>query len=370
MRRLPDAEEILTVLAARFVHDPKFEIRVNGMQRIFSEIEGRVSEQVLELGEGRRAKVTVIDSSRLNHSAVHQGIAFWVQQRLVGSPSWSIGQIASFDGRTRFARRYKVVVDTEGFEPGIDVSEDWTAFRATDAVRDLYRATAEHIGKVAQDLATEIVEAASEDALVQNRTELASLGQGARLEVAEFTKVVAQAHPTISPDFLATAVKAVIHLERTKSGAALLQKLSSLPPDDITGLDRLLTEWTVKDALRVLDEIDSRIGVIETIRRLADDPHTDELHTLHPLILRSRWVFGPEFESQEGCSNVTLQTVARELFKGTEAQFINERHRPDIVVLPEKTTWQMTGIESFDPVDTTLTRMQHVLVIELKKGGF
>lgn len=370
MRKLPDADEILTVLAARFVHDPEFEIRVNGVQRSFSEIEGRVSEEVLDLGAGRRATVIVIDSTRLNHSSVHQGIAFWVQRRLVGSPSWSIGQIASFDGRTRFARRYKVIVDTEGFEPGVDVSEDWTAFRATDAVRDLYRATAEHIGKVAQDLATEIVEAASEDALVQNRTELASLGQGARLEVAEFTKVVAQAHPTISPDFLATAVKAVIHLEKTKSGAALLQKLSSLPADDITGLDRLLTEWTVKDALRVLDEIDSRIGVIETIRRLADDPQTDELHTLHPLILRSRWLFGPEFESQEYCSNVTLQTVARELFKSTEAQFINERHRPDIVVLPEKTTWQMTGIESFDPVDTTLTRMQHVLVIELKKGGF
>ena len=282
-------------------------------------------------------------------------------------PIW---QIASFDGRTRFARRYKVIVDTEGFEPGVDVAEDWTAFRATDAVRDLYRATAEHIGKVAQDLAAEIVEAASEDALVQNRTELASLGQGARLEVAEFTKVVAQAHPTISPDFLATAVKAVIHLEKTKSGAALLQKLSSLPPDDITGLDRLLTEWTVKDALRVLDEIDGRISVIETIRRLASDPNTDELHTLHPLILRSRWLFGPEFESQEYCSNVTLQTVARELFKSTEAQFINQRHRPDIVVLPDKTTWQMTGIESFDPVDPTLTQIQQVLVIELKKGGF
>lgn len=312
----------------------------------------------------------VIDSTRLNHTSLHQGIAFWVQRRLVGSPSWAVGQIANFDGRTRFARRYKVIVDTEGFEPGTDVAEDWTAFRSTDAVRELYRATADHIGKVAQELSAYIVEASSEDALAQNRTELASLGQGARLEVAEFTKVVAQAHPTISPDFLATAVKAVIHLEKTKSGAALLQKLSSLPPDDVAGLDRLLTEWSVKDALRVLDEIDSRISVIETIRRLSDDPHTDELHTLHPLILRARWLFGPEFESQEYCSNVTLQTIARVLFKSQDAQFINERHRPDIVVLPDKTTWQMTGIESFDLVDPTLTRMQQVLVIELKKGGF
>lgn len=367
-RKLPDAEEILTVLAARFVHDPEFEIRVNGIQRSFTEIDGRVSEETLDLGGGRSATVIVIDSTRLNHSSVHQGIAFWVQRRLVGSPSWAIGQVANFDGRTRFARRYKVIVDTHGFEA--DVEPDWTAFRATDAVRDLYRAAAEHIGKVAQDLAAEVVEAASEDALTQNRTDLAMLGQGARLEVAEFTKVIAQAHPTISPDFLATAVKAVIHLEKTKSGAALLQKLSTLPPNDIEGLDRLLTEWTVKDALRVLDEIDSRISVIETIRRLADDPNTDELHTLHPLILRSRWLFGPEFESQEYCSNVTLQTVARELFKNSEAKFINERQRPDIVVLPETTTWQMTGIESFDPVDPTLTQIQHILIIELKKGGF
>lgn len=367
-RKLPDADEILTVLAARFVHDPEFQVRVNGVLRPFAEIEGRVSESTIDLDAGRSATVIVIDSTRVSHSSVHQGIAFWVQRRLVGTPSWSIGQVASFDGRTRFARRYKVIVDTQGYEA--DVEPDWTGFCTSDAVLALHRATAEHIGKVAQELAAEIVEEASADALTQNRAELATLGQGARLEVAEFTKVVAQAHPTASPDFLATAVKAVINLEKSKSGAALLQKLSSLPPEDIDGLNQLLTEWSIKDALRVLDEIDSRISVIETIRRLADDPSTDELHTLHPLILRSRWLFGPEFESQEYCSNATLRTVARELFNSSDAQFINERNRPDIVVLPDKTTCQITGIESFDVADPTLTRLQNVLLIELKKGGF
>ena len=366
-RKLADAEEILTVLAARFVHDPEFEIHVNGAQRPFAEIQGKVSEQTLDLGAGRSATVIVIDSTRLNHSSVHQGIAFWVQRRLVGSPSWSVGQVANFDGRTRFAKRYKVIVDTQGYES--EVEQDWTAFRSNDIVRDLYQATAEQIGKVAQELAAEIVEATSEDALSQNRTELATLGQGARIEVAEFTKVVAQAHPTMSPEFLATAVKALINLEKSKSGAALLQKLATLSADDINGVDRLLEEWSIKDALRVLDEIDSRIGVIETIHRLAKDPSTDELHTLHPLILRSRWLFGPEFESHEYCSNVTLKTVAAELFKNKQAQFINDRNRPDIVILPQKTTWQMTGIESFDPADPTLTQIQQVLVIELKKGG-
>ena len=41
-RKLPDADEILTVLAARFIHDPEFEIRVNGVLRHFADIEGRV----------------------------------------------------------------------------------------------------------------------------------------------------------------------------------------------------------------------------------------------------------------------------------------------------------------------------------------
>jgi len=366
-RKLPDAEEILTVLAARFIHDPEFEVRVNGASRSFSELEGRVSETELQLSEGRGAKVTVIDSTRLNQSSVHQGVAFWVQGRLVGAPSWTVGQSA-FDGRTRFARRYKVIVDTSGFEA--EVEQDWTGFKPGAASRELFVRTAEEIGRVAQELAAEVVEESSADALAQSRAELRSLGGGAQREVAEFTKAVAQAHPTMSPEFLATAVKAVINLERTKSGAALLQRLSSLSSDDIAGLDKLLTEWTVKDALRVLDEIDSRLGVIETIRRLAEDKTTDELHTLHPLVLRSRWLFGPEFESDEYRSNSTLQTIARDLFKDANAQFINERNRPDVVVLPDRTTLQLTGIEGFDHADPTLAQLQHVLVIELKRGGF
>lgn len=367
-RKLPGADEILAVLAARFVHDPEFTIQVNGKSLAFHEIEGKVSESTLEIDVAHSAKVIVIDSTRLSHSSVHQGIGFWVQRRLVGAPSWTIGQVAHFDGRTRFARRYNVIVDTQGFES--EVESDWTAFRGTDAVAELYRRTAKQISVVALELAAEIVDESSTDALMQNRSELATLGNGARVEVAEFITSIAHAHPTIAPEFLSAAVKAVINLEKSKSGAALLQKLAALQPDDIDGLDKLLTEWTVKDARRVLDEIDDRLSVIETISRLAGDPNTDELHTLHPLILRSRWLFGPEFESQEYCSNATLQTVAKKLFDSHDAIFINEKNRPDVVVLPDKTTCQLTGIESFDLSDSTLVRLQSVLLIELKKGGF
>lgn len=367
-RNLPDPDEILTVLAARFIHDPEFEIRVNGETRRMQDIEGIVERAEIDFGGGNSATVIVIDSTRVNHSSVHQGIAFWVKHRLVGTPAWTVGTVHSFDGRTRFARRYKVIVDTQGFET--EVESDWTSFKKSERVHELFKKTTECIIRVAASIAAEIVEESSEDALTENRLALASLGRGAQSEVADFTKAIAQAHPTVSPDFLATAVNAVINLEKSKSGAALLQKLSALPANDIDSLDRLLDEWTIKDALRVLDEIDSRLSVIETISRISGDPNTDELHTLHPLVLRSRWLFGPEFESEEYCSNVSLQTVARELFKNRAPEFDNPKKRPDIVVLPDKTTIQLTGIESFDVADPTLSRIQNVLVIELKKGGF
>jgi hypothetical protein len=368
LRNLPDPDEILSILAARFVHDPEFTIRVNGRSLAFHEIEGKVSESTIEIDPAHSATVIVIDSTRVSHSSIHQGIAFWVQQRLVGHPSWSVGQIAQFDGRTRFAKRYNVVVDTQGFES--DVEEDWTRFKPSEIVTQLYRTTAEKVTEIAKELAAEVVDESSTDALMQNKRELATLGTGAQREVAEFTKAVAQAQPTATPDFLATVVRAVINLEKSKSGAALLQKLSVLRPEDIDGLDKLLAEWTVKDALRVLDEIDTRLSVIETISRLAADRSTDELHTLHPLILRSRWLFGPEFESEEYCSNATLQTVSKRLFQKPGAQFINDKNRPDVVILPDKTTFQLTGIQGFDPEEPTLVRLQNVLLIELKKGGF
>jgi len=367
-RKMPDANEIITVLAARFIHDPGFQIRVNGTPLTLAKLEQHARTHTLQLSDGRTAKVIVIDSTQQNHSSIHQGVAFWVEHRLVGNPSWVIGQVANFDGRTRFAKRYKVIVDTQGFEE--QVIQDWTGFQSTPAVEELFKAAADCISQVADELSAEVVEATSEDALVQNRSELKSLGQGAQLEVTAFTKAVAQAHPMVSPEFLATAVKAVINLEKSKSGASLLQKLANLPATDIEGLDSLLADWSVKDALRVLDEIDGRLSVIEAITRLAEDPDTDELHTLHPLILRSRWLFGPEFESMEYCSNMTLKSVAKQLWGDGDASFINERKRPDIVVLPDRSTVQLVGIEQFDPQDTSVAQMQNILLIELKKGGF
>lgn len=93
----------------------------------------------------------------------------------------------------------------------------------------------------------------------------------------------------------------------------------------------------------VLSDIDRRFVTMEMIVRLATDPRVEE-RTLHELVLRSLWLFGPEYELAKYCSNATLRTVARKLFGYVGAEFDNERNRPDFVVAPGHPMRSLTSV--------------------------
>ena len=136
------------------------------------------------------------------------------------------------------------------------------------------------------------------------------------------------------------------------------------------GLNKILENWTIKDALTVLDEIDKRISVIEAIRKLSNDSTVDELHVLHPLIANARWIFGPEFDSPEYSFNSQLQTAIEKVFgkKNDRSIFNNNKKRPDLVAV-SKSVFSVTSTVSFDN-ETGLSMLNKVLIIELKRGGF
>lgn len=144
---------------------------------------------------------------------------------------------------------------------------------------------------------------------------------------------------------------------------------AGLPESDIEELDRLLQEWTVRDALTVLDEIDDRMTVIEALRKLTADPAIDELRTLHPLVTRARWLFGPEFDSPEFASNMSLENAVQKIFgqRLAKGAFIKPRNRPDLVIL-EDATLSAVATEQVDSTNG-LARMREVLLIEVKRGG-
>lgn len=367
-RHLPDPDRIREILSARFLHDPAFVVRVNGQSISLPEHTGLIEQIKLQVTDTLDVQAYVIDTTKTATSTLYQGIAFWVNNRLVGTPSWLVGNASILDGRGRFAKRYSIVI-SGGAEWIPELEPDWSRFKVTDTVKTLNEVVCRYAIDIINKLSREFVDDSSEDALMRNREQFKELPTLARLEVATFTQELVKQHPAILPETLAMAVQAVINLEQSRSGTALLEKLTKLDESDIEGLDRLLSQWTVRDALSVLDEIDHRLSVIVAIEKLCADPHTDELHTLHPLVSQARWLFGPEFDSHEYASNVTLRSATEKVFKQKPDSnaFNNWRQRPDLVVMADS-TYSVVGTEAFDSYDQNLTSIRDVLIIELKKG--
>ncbi len=367
-RHLPEERRIREILSARFLHDPQFVVRVNGQSVSLADQSGLIERTLLNIPGCPSAEAFVVDSSRAAKSTIYQGVAFWVNGRLVGSPSWVVGSEAVIDGRARFAKRYSIVVKTDDGWTS-EIEPDWARFKPGSKAVVLFEAVREYAQKVFAKLSSDLVEESSEEALVRNREEFKGLSQLGRIEVASFTRDLVKANPTVLPDTLSAAVQALINLEKSRGGAGLLEKLTKLDDSDIEGLDRLLSQWTVRDALSVLDEIDHRLAVVTAIEKLCGDPATDELHTLHPLVTQARWLFGPEFDSSEYASNVSLRTATAKIFgkRVATTAFANARQRPDIVSLADATC-SVVGTEAFDSANSNLMRIQDVLIIELKKG--
>jgi hypothetical protein len=367
-RHLPDADALRGILAGRFVHDPQFVVRVNGVSVALADQTGLIEKQDLRIPGCPPAEAFVVDTSRTAKYTLYQGIAFWVNGRLVGVPSWVVGSEAVIDGRARFAKRFSIVIKADDdWLP--EVEQDWVRFKSGKKVDALFEAARDYAKKVFAQISATLVEESSEEALVKNREDFKELSPLGRAEVASFARDLVKATPTVSQDVLSAAVQALINIEKARGGAALLDKLIKLDESDIEGLDRLLSEWTVNDALSVLDEIDQRLAVIAAIEKLSGDEAADELHTLHPLVTQARWLFGPEFDSSEYASNVSLKTAAEKVFgkQLSSDAFINAKKRPDILVLKDSTC-SIVGTEGFDHSDSMLTRIQSVLIIELKKG--
>ncbi len=366
-RNLPNPDRILEVISARFLHDPKFVVYINGRSVPLEEHQGLINQSVLKINDEITLEVMFIDTQKAARSTLYQGVAIWQGGRLVGEPSWTLGKSSVLDGRTRFAKRYTFVAKTNDLSE--HVNEDWTGFYNNEIMDLVFSKLSRHIMDAFSTLAKGMVDETKASIRKEFKEQYSELSPLGKFEVNEVIDSVVEAHPTSNQETLGIAVEAVIKLEKTRSGKALLQKLSQLSDDDISGLNRLLDQWTIKDALSVLDEISRRISVVEAIEKLSGDTKIDELKILHPLVSGARWLFGPEFDSAEYTSNQQLRTIIKKIFKidPNKNNFENDQKRPDLFILSDSTT-SITGAEQFN-IDTNLLEMRRILIIELKRGG-
>ncbi|MBR4157184.1 MAG: ATP-binding protein [Bacteroidales bacterium] len=368
-KNLPKTEKITEILSARFLHDPQFVITVNHVTLSLNDLIGENEPVEIDI-EGTNIHLTAyfIDTTKVGRKSVFQGIAFWQSGRLVGEPSWSLGKNLILDGRTTLAKRYTFIIKSNNLDEFI--KEDWSGFKISEDMEKVYKAVEDFVNKSLDSISSTTITNITENLDTPIKQSLEKSNPLVREEVKNIINEIVKNNPKVKQESVDLVVQTVINLENSKNGHELLEKLSTLNSDDIEGLNKLLSKWTVSDALVVLNEIDRRLSIITAIKKLGRDKNKDELHVLHPMIAESRWLFGPEYESSEYIFNQQMKSAVEKIFKDIKylTTDANYKKRPDLICLPQS-TMSVTGIEDI-PSDLGLVKVRKLLLVELKKGGY
>lgn len=369
-RHLPDANAMTDILSARFLYDPRFVVKINGRTIDLSQHKGMVYQKNFTTDANAALSMIVIDSEKTATKSQQHGIAFWVSGRLVGQPSWSYGKITFLDGRFKAAKRYTIIIKTDDLID--DVLPDWSGFSDSANMTSNYLSIKGEVDAFIKSVMKEHISEVRQDVIRDARDELESLNIAGQRNVSAFIERITEENPVIATDYLRSAVEAMISIERAKKGELLLSQLAQMSADQIDKLTDILNTWDVNDIVTVLGEIDKRIVVVEAIERIYNDKTTEELHTLHPLVLNSRWLFGAQYDSPMFVSNSALTTVVKSLFKDTDYDLDvieNPRRRPDIICLKQYSL-KAVCTDRIDTAAGEIMKPDQILIVEVKRGGF
>ncbi|MDR2763195.1 MAG: ATP-binding protein, partial [Planctomycetaceae bacterium] len=320
------AKTILQSLSRRFLFDPQFTISVNGDSVSLENLTNLICTETFQ-----------VDNISLEMNILHAndmelaGIAFWQGGRLVGQPSWILGNETIADKRTKNGKEYSVIIKTNDLADYI--RDDWSGFQneKKNELQPIFDAVTEHFVAYCKRTNSENFNSTRQEFEEEFFDDLKDSSSLVKLEFEEALKEVLETYPNASKATIKTVLDIVIQLGKKRGGSELLQKLINMDGNNLENLNTLLSEWTVQEIFVVLDEIDRRIRTIEAIKKLSQDKETPELAVLHPLITEARWVFGPEFDSSEYTSNQWLVTTAKKLFKIDNAKALqNPNKRPDL----------------------------------------
>ena len=369
-RHLPNVESTIDVLSARFMYDPNFIVRINGRSIDLSQHKGVVFTKDFSTPAKARMSMIVIDAEKTAMKSQQHGVAFWVSGRLVGQPSWSYKNTMFLDGRLRAAKRYTIIIKADDLID--DVLPDWSGFIDSANMTSHLQSVKNEVDSFIKGVMLEHINDVRRDVIDSARDELETLSISGQRNVSAFLERVTEENPIFAPDYLHSAIKALISIEEAKKGEQLLNQLSQMTPDQLDKLTEILENWNVDDIAAVIGEIDKRIVVVEAISRIYEDKNTEELHTLHPLILSSRWLFGPQYDSPMFVSNSALSTVVKKLFKNEDydlSAITNPNRRPDIVCLKNYSI-KAVCTERIDYAAGEIMKPDQILIVEVKRGGF
>ncbi len=361
-RKLLDTNKVIELIGSRFISDPQFNVSVNNHPVEMTDL-SHITEDFIIDYNGNKIRVKRIFGDK-GKNTKQNGIAWWYNRRLVGTPNWASFDSQIIDGRHPIAKRLLYIVSADLIDER-NVKKDWSGFYISDEVIKIQNAVFEFVRDDLRNLLYETRKERRMQVYETNRLQLANLPVGAKENIVNFLEEVQSKCPTIGVQELETTVEVLAKLEKSRSGYALLEKIALFQPEDIDALNEILEQWTVDDAKKVLSELRWRLELVTKLETMVEDPQADELHDLQPLFEHGLWIFGPEFESISFISNRSLATVIKQLL-GDKA-VANHRKRPDFVILPDSSIG-IYSCESFDENHET-TDFSKIVIVELKRAG-
>jgi hypothetical protein len=356
-----DARE---VIGTRFLFDPNFRVSVDGVVVTFEDVPRyKLKDVDVEVPDLGTVHLTFVDTVRADRTTRQHGIAWRVNARLVGAPSWlGFDSERVLDGRRTEAKRFQVIAEADFLSDS--VRPDWGGFEDTESWQATRRAAHDAIGEFLAGHTAERREEAKATVRETLSPQVSALPPLGRDRWNTFVDKVIDSCPSISTDEVQQVAGILANLELSTSKYGLIQRLHDMRPGDLDELHQILTDWNVRTAKLALDEIQARLKLIAELDRKLRDRTMDEVADLQPLFERSLWVFGPEFESIEFTSNRGMTGVIQKLF-GSDVR--GSRKRPDFVILPDGSV----GFYSRDSYDELheVGGVARVVVAEIKKVG-
>jgi len=357
------AETVQELLGSKFIADPSFEIFVNSQKLDPLDILTQSEMYPFSIPNEGEIQIYIIDSKKTGRISKHHGVAWWVNNRLVGEHSWKGLEGAYLDGRSSEAKRFTIIVKADILEN--EIKPDWSGFFESSRAQFIKDSANEFILETIKMIMQDARKSAKKGVLFENRARIRDLSPLSKEHVGKFIDEIQMKCPTMTQKDLSKAIEIFSNMELNRSGYYLLQQLASVPPDDLDRLSTILESWNLMEAKVVLDELDSRLKLINRIESVLENSAADELHELHPLFEKGLWIFGPEYEGVQYLSNKSLLKIVNTFLGGGPLQ--NPLRRPDFVVFPN----QSVGIFSCDRYDEIgeVCGLQKILIIELKKSN-
>jgi hypothetical protein len=181
---------VLNSVGSKFVVVPWLDILVNNSQVGLTDLSGLTTTSLNIPGMGEQIRIHTVEADRRDRTIALRGIAWWVNGRMVGEPSWGrfTHEGAFLDGRRQLAGSCSFIVEADVLKT--DVKSDWTWFHDTPQSLAVEHAVDAFVSEKLRQFDGKRRKARKSAAVHESRQALRSMTSGRRLWVGRFIDAI------------------------------------------------------------------------------------------------------------------------------------------------------------------------------------